>query len=407
MHHHQGYPSTDALLKLLREAKPIPDAFKAVAEHQCNVCLQYASARRRPRVRMPAARAFNEVLQMDVKHLRAGVLHIVDGNRVPHRDLGQWRDALRHKRWTWAGPMKVLMVDPATGMTSQEMKLESRSAWASCQTSLVERCGDFLRDMVGRTMGEHPEPPTNEHLDDVLEQCCAAKNRMHQVRRYYPAKWMLAQAPREVPRLGMLSASSQEGDFQETLAAREHVEHSCTQTDKSHANQCLELVFGRWAKREGCPSCSWNVAWSRKNAGTRWRTLVATVQWTCAASRRPSAEYAVRRTREFLAEQKRQGGRAEVEDVTGDGEPPAGTWEPELPTWTMEDDVAEAAIPDEPTTPRPPVLPEASTDEVSTLVPDSRTLVSFTKRLSSPPLLKTLQTCKNKSRKTCHLHDPR
>ena len=54
-------------------------------------------------------------------------------------------------------------------------------------------------------------------------------------------------------------------------------------------------------------------------------------------------EYTARRSREFLTEHTRRGGRAEAQDVTGDGEPSAETWELEEPTGDMEEDVAEAA----------------------------------------------------------------
>ena len=54
--------------------------------------------------------------------------------------------------------------------------------------------------------------------------------------------------------------------------------------------------------------------------------------------RAPSREF-------FLAEQTHRGGQVEAEDVTGDDEPTAETWEPEEP-------VAEAAAPTEPTTAR-------------------------------------------------------
>ena len=103
-------------------------------------------------MRMPAARVFNEVVQVDANHLRGRrILHVVDVatkfhvaiqvNAETTREIFQ---ALRQGCLTWAGPMKVL-VHPVTGMTSQEMTgeveargvpVETRSAEASWQTGL-------------------------------------------------------------------------------------------------------------------------------------------------------------------------------------------------------------------------------------------------------------------------------
>ena len=125
----------------------------------------------------------------------------------------------------------------------------------------------------------------------------------------------------------------------------EHVELSCTQTpmqgyaelrqDRPHDNQSLKLVTGvLLEQREGCPPCRCEPQTvSLVQRHLKKSTLCSEV------SRRANTR---RRTK-----------------------PPAQTLKPEEPT----DDVAEGAIPDEPTTPRPPVLPEASTDQLSTSVP--------------------------------------
>ena len=68
------------------------------------------------------------------------------------------------------------LMDPATAMTTEKLEargvlVHSWSAEASWQIDLVGGHGNFLRDMVHRTMGECREPHTNEQLDDVLEQC--------------------------------------------------------------------------------------------------------------------------------------------------------------------------------------------------------------------------------------------
>ena len=128
MHHNLGHPSTDELVQLLREARATTEAIQAAKEHQCDICLRHSAPGRRNRVKMPKTRKFNEYVQIDVNNLKGHrLLNIIDMAtkfhvvvRLEAADTASVVRGLRAGWMRWAGPMRVLVVDPAASLIGED-----------------------------------------------------------------------------------------------------------------------------------------------------------------------------------------------------------------------------------------------------------------------------------------------
>ena len=201
LHANLGHPSRKELERILKHADASSLAVQRVSHLQCSAC----SNHQRPAAPLPANTSriteFNEKIGVDVKYLpgwRADqtipCVNIVDYASslqvmVPifKRETGELIRAAVRDRWlSWAGPPKVLVLDPARPnlgevfgdfCNDQGIAVEQTATGSHWQLGKVERHGGWFQNILRRVLDEM-RPASEEDYLTCIAQTQSAKNSL-------------------------------------------------------------------------------------------------------------------------------------------------------------------------------------------------------------------------------------
>ena len=201
LHANLGHPNNKDLVRILQHSKASSQAIKVARDFQCSICANHQL----PSSSLPAKTSrvweFNDRIGMDVKYLpgwkmnqQVPCVNIVDYASslqvmtpiFRKEDAELLKGVLRDSWISWAGPPKVLELDPskpnlseALGDFCQSLGIDvvytaAESHW---QLGKVERHGQWFERILSRVQDEH-HPDCAEHFVDNVIQTQVAKNSL-------------------------------------------------------------------------------------------------------------------------------------------------------------------------------------------------------------------------------------
>ena len=201
LHVNLGHPHNRDLVRILQHSKASKEALEVAKNFTCTVC----SNHKLPHASLPAKTSrimeFNARVGMDVKYLpgwkpnqRVPCISIVDYASSLHimapifqkENAELLKGVLRDSWIAWAGPPKVLELDPSRPNLSDALgeyceglgiDLLYTAADSHWQLGKVERHGGWFEKIFSRVCEEHPPKNAEEFVDNVL-QTQIAKNTL-------------------------------------------------------------------------------------------------------------------------------------------------------------------------------------------------------------------------------------
>ena len=211
LHCQFGHASSQKLINLLKDAKvwqhEFKDSLDDIIKH-CEICQQFSKTKPRSIVSFPLAKAFNEVVSLDLKHWENGfILHIIDvWSRYSmsvfiSRKLPQLVIDNLMKRWIAVfGTMKAIMSDNGGEFTADVIKevasmlgvrLLTTAGNAPHQNGLNERIHAVVDLILHKLKAQYPKL----ELDVLLGWANMAKNCLHMNHGYSSHQLVFGQNP--------------------------------------------------------------------------------------------------------------------------------------------------------------------------------------------------------------------
>ena len=212
VHHRLGHPDAETLVRYLKTTDAEPVLIDGAKDYQCDACTETRKGYDLPQAgAIHESLGFNQTLGMDTavwtgsNGTQHTFSHVIDEGTLFHvarpgggDSLAQW-NFLEDYWFGWAGPPKVLYVDPAREYLSEawlervqehgiDLKVSARdSHW---QLGRVESHGHILKSMLTRMDAEVPIVDA-ETFRRALIQACHAKNTLTRKAGYSPEQAVL------------------------------------------------------------------------------------------------------------------------------------------------------------------------------------------------------------------------
>ena len=219
LHVNLGHPSNRDLVRILQHSKASAKAIQMARDFECTVCANH----QKPTCSMPAKVSrvwdFNERIGLDVKYLpgwkvnqRVPCVSIVDYASSLHvmapifeRESAELIKGVLRDAWiNWAGPPKVLELDPSRPNLSDELAqfcqtlgidIVHTAADAHWQLGKVERQGQWFEQILTKVHEECPPNSAEQFVDNVM-QVQVAKNSLITVSGASPFQIVFGRNPR-------------------------------------------------------------------------------------------------------------------------------------------------------------------------------------------------------------------
>ena len=219
LHANLGHPSSRELNRILKHSGASSLAVQRASLLQCSVCANH----QRPAAPLPAnshrVQEFNDRIGLDIKHLpswqtgqKVPCVNIVDYASslqimVPlfKRETGELiRSVVRHRWVAWAGPPKVLVLDPARPnlgevlgefCNNQGITVEQTATGSHWQLGKVERHGGWFQNILQRVLDD-VRPTSEEEYMTCIVQTQSAKNSLLTEAGASPYQYVFGRNPR-------------------------------------------------------------------------------------------------------------------------------------------------------------------------------------------------------------------
>ena len=299
LHRNLGHPDPSRMVKFLKERGAKPEIIRGCEDMQCDVCLE---SQGKPKLSQPSRihgnLDFNDVVGCDgaywtsAKGHKYHFMHFIDEATLFHVGVPSDRhfEAQVHAfetAWTqWAGPCRLLYMDPAGEYNSEEwaqylqsenIKASMIAAEAHWQNGRCEVHGRIVKDMLTRMDQECPVGNADDFRRN-LRQAFAAKNSLSRVHGFTPEQCLLGKS-RALP--GSLTADEEMGShalaesdsteglwFRESLKRREVARRAFVQADNDSAFRRALLRRSRPGIVE-CEAGDWVLYWRRAKTNSR------------------------------------------------------------------------------------------------------------------------------------------
>lgn len=266
LHQNLGHPDASKMVKFLRERGAKPEIIQAAAEMQCDTCLE---SQGKPKLSQPSRihgnLDFNDVVGCDGAYWTSsgGVqyhfMHLIDEATMYHVGVPSDRHFEAQVQafetaWTqWAGPCRLLYLDPAGEYNSDEwarylqsegIKASMTAAEAHWQNGRCEVHGRIIKEMLSRMDKEVPVCSASDFQKN-LRQAFAAKNSLSRIHGFTPEQCLLGKSKalpasltsdEEVGSHILADSDCPEGMwFRESLQRREVARRAFVQADNDSA----------------------------------------------------------------------------------------------------------------------------------------------------------------------------
>ena len=266
LHSNLGHPSTEKLCRLLSEQGADQTVIDAAKDFQCDVCVEN---RRGPKLPNPSTihdpRDFNDVVGCDgvywkgVRGVTYHFLHFIDESTlfqlgaVSGRSVEEQISTFEDVWLQWAGPCKVLYLDPAgeyindkwhTFLQKENIKVSMSAGDSHWQLGRAESHGKIIKQMLTAMDVESPIESLDE-FKRCLRQAFSAKNSLGQVRGFSPEQAVLGKAKAlpgslmsdvQAAAHSILDSETPDGvRFREDMARRERARRAFIHADNSQA----------------------------------------------------------------------------------------------------------------------------------------------------------------------------
>ena len=262
LHSNLGHPSPEKLCRVLTENGADAQVIAAARDYQCDVCVENKPG---PTLPSPSTihelREFNDCVGCDGVYWksRAGVvyhfMHFIDEATLFHlgtpsgRTVEEQIKTLEDTWLHWAGPCKILYLDPAGGyvndkwhefLQKENIRVSMTAGDSHWQLGRAESHGHIVKRMLSSMDLEEPIVSFDD-FRRCLRQAFAAKNSMGQVRGFSPEQAVLGKskslpgslmADHEATSHSLLDSESPEGvKFREDLQRRERARRAFVSAD--------------------------------------------------------------------------------------------------------------------------------------------------------------------------------
>ena len=214
-----GHPSNEQLIRVLRNSRASPEAIACAKDLECTVCMNHKAPAPALPANVPNPLAFNDHIGLDVKHVsswkagqRVPCINIVDYGTsfqimVPIyvKESSELIKQVLQDSWiSWAGPPKVLSVDPAQPNISQAVSefceahgisLQPTAGEAHWQSGKVERHGGWFSQILDKVLEDVGPASQSEFVECVVQTQCA-KNSLINVTGTTPYQLVFGRNPR-------------------------------------------------------------------------------------------------------------------------------------------------------------------------------------------------------------------
>ena len=301
LHNNLGHPDANVFVKFLTERKAEPQMIQAARDYCCDTCLEIVPE---PKLARPSAihqdGDFGDTIGMDVAYWTNSAgekfmfTHVIDEATLFHQAVATGRTAedqfavLADSWFKWAGPCKVLYVDPAGEYVGDHFREQLQKEGIQAQVSAgeahwqlgrVEAHGKILKGMLSRMDHEQPITEAGE-FRRCLRAAIQAKNSLSRVKGFTPEQAVLGKMARLPASLvsddqasthTLANSPLPEGvAFRHDLQRREQARVAFIQADNDNS-------FRRALLRRSRPPCQrfdagdWVLYWRRQKAGSSTR----------------------------------------------------------------------------------------------------------------------------------------
>ena len=207
LHRNLGHPGTQKLVEFCRQLRCPDRILQAIPELKCSTCVEVSQ----PKVSRTSAiheqGDFGDVISMDQitwtnqQGQQFHFYHIIDQSTLYHTAMiapspssEGAKQALLQGWIQWAGPPRMLVVDAATELNSEDFQRFLQKYSICCKTcateahwqnARAERHGGILQMMLNKMDNEHPLN-TYEELAIALSHATATKNQWSRHRGFPP-----------------------------------------------------------------------------------------------------------------------------------------------------------------------------------------------------------------------------
>ena len=214
LHRQLGHPGNDRLVRALKDAKMNENIVKCGQNYRCDVCEAHVHRRLDKPSSLPQANHFNDVLEMDVFHLKwhgekHPVLAILDvyskyeTNAVLKREAIKEEIEVLERQWlAWAGVPLRIRTDSSGAHMGEEFQ-----SWcddygiqlilvpkdAHHRMGSVERLHAVRRQQLMKMMKEDP----SLSLERAVRVACSQRNRLRSIHGVSPAAMVLGYTPED------------------------------------------------------------------------------------------------------------------------------------------------------------------------------------------------------------------
>ncbi len=218
LHNGMGHPSAAVLAKTLENASARQPVIECAKRFECAACRSRRPPPAAAKSGPPAAKHFNDRVQMDVFYIKTetgkvAVLHMVDvatrfgTARVLEQETGTTVVRAVERAWIRPyGPMLMLQCDEARPFCGDELKLfmerygiEPQVAPGEAHTRLgiIERRHQVLRTAVENYMSSEDLALTIDSIREAVEYVTPAMNNLSFTKGYTPSQWVLNSNPKD------------------------------------------------------------------------------------------------------------------------------------------------------------------------------------------------------------------
>jgi len=201
LHSNLGHPNNRDLVRILQNSKASPQAISFARDFQCSICANHHQPASALPAKVSRVWEFNERIGLDIKYLpgwkmnqQIPCVNIVDyasslqimAPIFQKENAELLKGVLRDSWISWAGPPKVLEMDPSRPNLSESLgefcqnlgiDVVYTAAESHWQLGKVERHGQWFERILSRVHDEHP-PECIEHFVDNVIQTQVAKNSL-------------------------------------------------------------------------------------------------------------------------------------------------------------------------------------------------------------------------------------
>eukprot|EP00435_Cladocopium_sp_Y103_P052219 s999_g16.t1 len=219
LHVNLGHPHNRDLMRILHHSKASAKAISLAKDFECSVCANHQKPASSLPAKVSRAWDFNDKIGLDVKYLpgwrvnqRVPCVSIVDYASSLHvmapifrRETAELVKGVLRDAWiNWAGPPKILEVDPARTNLSDELgqfcqtlgiDMVHIAADAHWQLGKVERHSQWFEQILEKVHDEHPPTSPEEFVDNVM-MVQIAKNSLITVAGASPYQIVFGRNPR-------------------------------------------------------------------------------------------------------------------------------------------------------------------------------------------------------------------